>query len=136
MIMMAHNVPYVATANVSYPQDFVAKLKKALTIEGFKYIHILSPCPPGWRMPADETVHVGRLAVETGAWPLLEIENGKFHLTGPSAKILAEGKRKPIEEYLKIQERYKKMTPKDIENSKDMIEQSWKKYAQLQQCMS
>ena len=132
LIMKAHNIPYIATANISYAQDFVQKLRKALTYTGFKYIHLYSPCPPGWRTPADETIHVGRLAVETGAWALFEIENGRFHLTGPSASLISKEKRKPIENFLKIQERYKLMTDEDIRVFKDWIDDSWKKYAELQ----
>ena len=134
LIMMEHNIPYIATVNVSYPQDFVTKLKKSLTYYGFKYIHVYSPCPPGWRIPADQTTKIGRLAVETGVWPLLEIENGKFRLTGPSQRILEEGKRKPLETYLQAQERYKKMTPEDTKTLEDWIDQSWRKYAILQKC--
>src|SRR5512139_4013608 len=65
LIMMEHNIPYIATASVSYAQDYVQKLRKAMTLKGFKYIHLLTPCPPGWRTSADETIHVGKLAVET-----------------------------------------------------------------------
>jgi len=132
LIMKAHNIPYIATANISYAQDFVQKLRKALTYTGFKYIHLYSPCPPGWRTPADETIHVGRLAVETGAWALFEIENGRFHLTGPSAGLISKEKRKSIENFLKIQERYKLMTDEDIRVFKDWIDDSWKKYAEMQ----
>jgi pyruvate ferredoxin oxidoreductase beta subunit len=131
-IMKEHDIPYIATANVSYPQDYIQKLRKALTFEGLKYIHLLSPCPPGWRIPADETIDAGRLAVETGAWALFEIENGLFRLSGPSAKLLDEVRRKPIEEYLKIQQRFSKMTPEDIDTLRDWINSSWRRYAQLQ----
>ena len=132
LIMMEHKIPYIATANVSYAQDFIQKLRKALTRVGFKYIHLLSPCPPGWRIPADETIHIGRLAVETGAWPLFEIEDGRFRLTGPSVNILNQGRRKPVEEYLRIQERYRKMTDEDVKIFKEWIDNSWKKYSELQ----
>jgi len=134
LIMMEHNVPYIATVNVSYPQDFIAKLKKAQSCHGFKYIHVYSPCPPGWRISANQTTRIGRLAVETGIWPLLEIENGKLRLTGPSQRILEEGKRTPIETYLQAQERFRKITPENIKSLEDWIEQSWKRYAALQKC--
>lgn len=136
LIMMEHNIPYIATVNVSYPQDFVMKMKKAISYSGFKYIHIYSPCPPGWRIPADQTTKIGRLAVETGVWALFEIENGKFRLTGPSQRILEEGNRKPLETYLGAQERYKKMKPEDIKNLENQLKQSWKRYATLQKCTS
>jgi pyruvate ferredoxin oxidoreductase beta subunit len=132
LIMMQHNIPYIATANISYAQDFVQKLRKAMTHKGFKYIHLLTPCPPGWRTPADETIHIGKLAVETGSWALFEIENGKFSLTGPSLNLLNQERRKPIEEYLRVQERYKQMTDEDVKIFKEWIDNSWKKYSELQ----
>ena len=132
LIMMEHRIPYVATASVSYPHDFVQKIQKASKIKGFKYVHLLTPCPPGWRMPADETVNVGRLAVETGAWVLFEIENSRFSLTGPSVNILEQGKRKSITEYLKVQERYKRMTDESIRMLQEGIDESLKKYIELQ----
>ena len=132
LIMMEHRIPYVATASVSYPHDFVQKIEKASKIKGFKYVHLLTPCPPGWRMPADETVNVGRLAVETGAWVLFEIENSRFSLTGPSINILEQGKRKSITEYLKVQERYKRMTDENIKMLQEGIDELLKKYDELQ----
>jgi pyruvate ferredoxin oxidoreductase beta subunit len=132
LIMMEHKIPYVATANASYAQDFVQKLRKAITHKGFRYIHLLTPCPPGWRIPADETVHIGKLAVETGAWALYEIEDGIFRLTGPSISLLDQERRKPVEDYLKMQERYKQMTEDDIKLYKQWITDSWKRYAELQ----
>lgn len=131
LIMMEHKIPYIATANISYPKDFVMKLRKALTHVGFKYIHLYSACPPGWRIAPDETINIGRLAVETGVWALFEIENSRFRLTGPSVKILNRGKRKPIEEYLRIQGRYRKMTDEDTKILKELIDNSWKKYSEL-----
>jgi pyruvate ferredoxin oxidoreductase beta subunit len=120
--------------NVSYPQDFIAKLKKAQSCHGFRYIHVYSPCPPGWRIPANQTIRIGRLAVETGIWPLLEIENGKLRLAGPSQRILEEGKRTPIEAYLQAQGRFRTITTENIKSLEDWIEESWKRYAALQKC--
>ena len=132
--MMEHHIPYIATVSVSYPQDFVTKLKKAISYNGFKYIHVFTPCPPGWRIPADQTTKIGRLAVETGIWPLFEIENGKFRLTGPSQSLLENEKRKPVESYLQAQERYRLLTPEIIQGATIQIEDSWKRYAALQEC--
>ncbi len=131
LIMMEHKIPYIATANISYPQDFIKKLRKAMTHVGFKYIHLYSACPPGWRIAPDETINIGRLAVETGMWALFEIENSRFRLTGPSVKILNRKRRKPIEEYLKIQGRYRKITDEDTKILKELINDSWKKYSEL-----
>jgi pyruvate ferredoxin oxidoreductase beta subunit len=84
LIMAAHRIPYVATACPSYPIDLINKLRKAKEIKGTKYIHILAPCPTGWRYDTSKTVELGRLAVQTGLWTLYEIEYGKFKLNPPS----------------------------------------------------
>src|SRR4030067_3368171 len=68
LIMAAHKIPYVATACTSYPLDFISKLRKAKEIEGTKYIHLLTPCPTGWRYDNSKTIELGRLAVTTGLW--------------------------------------------------------------------
>ena len=64
-IVVAHKVPYVATASIGYIMDFAEKLRKASKYKGFKYIHLLAPCPVGWRFPPNKTIHIGRLAVRT-----------------------------------------------------------------------
>ena len=133
MIMAAHGIPYVATACISYPLDFVNKLKKAKTFVGTKYLQILTPCPPGWRFSTEKTVEMGRLAVQTGIWPLYEIVNGKFELSSPSAALVDKTKRKPIEEYVKHQGRFDHIVPEDVEELKRWIDESWEKYKRLQQ---
>ena len=69
-IVAAHNIPYVATACPSYPIDLVQKMKKAADAEGPAYVHILSVCPTGWRSTPENSIKLGRLAVETGVFPL------------------------------------------------------------------
>ncbi|HDJ89231.1 MAG TPA: 3-methyl-2-oxobutanoate dehydrogenase subunit beta, partial [Thermoprotei archaeon] len=106
-IMIEHRIPYVATASIAYPQDFITKLKTAKEIRGLKYIHLHTPCPPGWRFPSNKTIEVARLAVLTGAWILFEVKKGVFKLTGPSRRLLDRKNRKNVEEYLRIQGRFK-----------------------------
>ncbi len=90
-IAVAHNIPYVATACPSYPFDFLAKIKKAQAVKGPAYIHILSVCPTGWRIPTDQAINYGRLAVRTGVFPLYEVENGKYKITySPAQEIAAD----------------------------------------------
>jgi len=74
---------------------------------------------------------VGKLAVETGIWALFEIENGKFSLTGPSVNLVDPGRRKPVEDYLGVQERFGGMTPEDVAVMKKSVDASWRRYAQL-----
>ncbi|MCD6242440.1 pyruvate synthase subunit beta [Candidatus Bathyarchaeota archaeon] len=132
MIMAAHGIPYVATVIPSYPLDFINKLRKAKQIKGTKYIHILSPCPTGWRFPGSKTIEIGRLAVQTGMWALYEIENGEFKLSPPSARLLDKSKRKPVELYLKAQGRFRNLTDKDIAEIQQWVDETWEKYKRLQ----
>ncbi|MFX1490268.1 MAG: thiamine pyrophosphate-dependent enzyme, partial [Promethearchaeota archaeon] len=129
-ILEAHNVPYVATGNASYPLDLYEKFKKAKEIKGTKYIHILSPCPPGWGYEPKDTILIGRLATETGFWPLYEVIDGKFNLSKPSRKHLNASKRKSIAEYLKVQKRFKSIDEKTVEIYKTIIEKTWKEIEQ------
>jgi len=120
-IAAAHNIPYVATACTSYPFDLMAKMKKAAEIEGPAYVHILSVCPTGWRMPPQLAIHVGRLAVETGMFPLYEVERGRYKLSVDVAEL------RPIEEYLKIQGRFRHLTPEMIEEIQQRVQKEYEK---------
>ena len=104
-IMVAHNVPYVATATHSYPIDFMEKVKKAREIKGPAYIHCLSVCPTGWRAAPELCIELGRLAVETGIFPLYEVENGRYRITEMPDNL------RPVEDYLKVQGRFRHLTP-------------------------
>ena len=130
-IMMAHRIPYVATACASYPLDFANKLRRAVSIKGTRYIHLLSPCPPGWRYPSEKTVEVGRLAVETGAWILYEWTGGRCRLTGPSSGLADRSRRRPLEEYLRIQGRFSEADPSKIEAMKKRIDEEWEMILEL-----
>lgn len=104
MIMAAHGVPYVATASISYPEDFMKKVQKAKETEGPAYIHLHQPCTTGWGFDPAKTIELGRLAVETGSWILYEIEDGEFHVTYRPMQ------RKMVDEYLMAQKRFKHLT--------------------------
>jgi pyruvate ferredoxin oxidoreductase beta subunit len=132
LIMAAHGIPYVATATVSYPLDLISKLQKAKKLVGTRYIHVLTPCPPGWRYSTEKTVELGRLAVQTGMWTLFEIENGKFKLSPPSARLIVKTKRKPLEEYLRAQGRFAKLTDEDLAILERWVDESWENYKKLQ----
>ncbi|MEM1588913.1 MAG: pyruvate synthase subunit PorB [Candidatus Bathyarchaeia archaeon] len=137
-IMAAHGIPYVATACPSYPIDFINKLRKAREMKGTKYIHVLTPCPTGWRYDAGKTVEIGRLAVQTGIWALYEIENGKFRLNPPSDRLIEKANRKPVKEYLSIQERFRHLTDTDIEKIQRWVDEDWEYYkilASMERCI-
>jgi pyruvate ferredoxin oxidoreductase beta subunit len=100
-IALAHGSPYVATSSAVLPADIRRKVKKAAKIEGAKYIQIHCPCVTGWGIDGKDVVKVGNLAIETALYPIVEFENGKL-LTVRKVK-----ERKPVEEYLKIQRRFR-----------------------------
>ncbi|HID28241.1 MAG TPA: pyruvate synthase subunit beta [Methanosarcinales archaeon] len=106
-IASAHNIKYVATASISYVQDARKKVKKAIDIEGPTYIQIHTPCTTGWRYPPEKTIEIGRLAVETALWVLYEMENGTI------TKVRKIKNRKTVEEYLKLQGRFKHLFTKE-----------------------
>jgi pyruvate ferredoxin oxidoreductase beta subunit len=130
-IMAAHRIPYVATACPSYPLDLINKLRKAKQIEGTKYIHILTPCPTGWRYDASKTIEIGRLAVQTGIWALYEIENGRFKLNPPSDRLTDKSKRKPVKEYLSVQERFRHLTEDEVKKIQKWVDEDWEYYKAL-----
>ncbi|MBM3166608.1 MAG: pyruvate synthase subunit beta [Chloroflexi bacterium] len=104
-IVAAHDIPYVATACPSYPFDLVSKVEKAAKVNGPAYLHILSVCPTGWRTASDTAISLGRLAVRTGIFPLYEIENGKYTLNVDPPQL------RPVEEYIKVQGRFRHLSP-------------------------
>ena len=108
-IVAAHDVPYLATACPSYPLDLMNKTRRALDAKGPTYLHVLSPCPTGWRHGIDMAVEMGRLAVETGVFPLYEIVDGRLSLN------IKMDERKPVIEYLKPQGRFRHLKPEDVE---------------------
>lgn len=116
MIMAAHGIPYVATASIAYPEDFMRKVKKAAEIDGPAYIHINQPCTTGWGYDSSKTIEMGRLAVETGSWILYEIEDGEFKVTYRPTE------RKPVAEYLKPQKRFKHLDDAQIEKIQEFVD--------------
>jgi pyruvate ferredoxin oxidoreductase beta subunit len=124
-ILEAHGAPYVATAISSYPLDLYEKFSKAKNIYGPKYIHILAPCPPGWGYEPKDSIKIGRLAVQTGFWPLYAITEGNFELSKDSKRYLDPSKRRPVEEYLTIQKRFRNISEETIANYRDYIDNLW-----------
>jgi pyruvate ferredoxin oxidoreductase beta subunit len=118
-IVAAHNIPYVATACPSYPFDMLAKIKKAKAVNGPSYIHILSVCPTGWRIPSDEAILYGKLAVRTGVFPLYEVENGKYRITHSPEPL------RPVSEYIKGQGRFKHLTDDLIAQIQERVNMDW-----------
>jgi len=127
-IMEAHSVSYIATACPSYPADLYDKMRKAKTKKGTRYIHISTPCPPGWIFPTKDTVKMGRLAVETGMVTLYEVEDGVFRLTGRSRSIAERGKLKPVGDYIKLQGRFAGIGADNLKELQTWVNSRWAGY--------
>jgi pyruvate ferredoxin oxidoreductase beta subunit len=120
-IAVAHNIPYVATACPSYPFDLIEKVKKAVAIPGPTYLHVLSVCPTGWRHPTDMTIRVGRLAVETGVFPLYEVENGTYKLSMDLPKL------RPIRDYMSAQGRFRHLPEEEVDRIQERVISEYEK---------
>ncbi|HAW50256.1 TPA: pyruvate ferredoxin oxidoreductase [bacterium] len=106
-IVSAHNIPYVAQAVVGNWLDLMKKVQKAVSVDGPSFINILSPCPLGWGFPNDQTIEMGKLAVETCFWPLYEVEDGKYRITYKPKE------KKPVFEFIKHQGRFSHILDKE-----------------------
>ena len=120
-IAAAHDIPYVAAACPSYPFDLINKVKKGAEVKGPAYVHILSVCPTGWRCPTNITIEIGRLAVETGVFPLYEVEDGHYKLNVDRPKL------KPVEEYLKPQGRFRHLPDEEIKKIQQGVDEEYAK---------
>ena len=99
-IAMAHNIPYVATASVADLHDIEAKVRKAMTFRGARYLHVLVPCPLGWGSESDQTILLSRLATESGLFPIFEAEHGVV------TNVKKIRRRASVEDYLRLQKRF------------------------------
>lgn len=118
-IMAAHRIPYAATATIGFPEDLMQKVKKALGIRGTRFIHLLSPCNTGWKIPENMAPKASTLAVETNMFPLYEIIDGLHY------QITYRSKGLPVEEYLSVQGRYRHLTPEQIKSIQIEADRSW-----------
>jgi len=114
-IVAAHDIPYVATASPSYPFDMMEKVKKGLAVNGPAFISVFSVCPTGWRSSPDLSVRLGRLAVQTGVFPLYEIENGKYKITVEPSPL------RPVQEYFKLQGRFRHLSEGNIKEIQEKV---------------
>ena len=120
-IVAAHDIPYVATANPSYPFDMMEKVRKGLAVKGPAYLHVYSACPTGWRCATDIAIKLGRMAVETGVFPLYEVENGKYRMSLELKEL------KPVNDYLKLQGRFRHLSEDNIKYIQDGVKREYSK---------
>jgi len=118
-IMAAHRIPYVATATIAYPEDFIRKVLKAKTIRGLRFFNLLAPCPTGWRFPPHLSVKLSRMAVQSRVFPLVEIEDGvRWTVQPPQQRI-------PVQDYIRMQGRFAHLSEADIKAIEKEVDEEW-----------
>jgi pyruvate ferredoxin oxidoreductase beta subunit len=120
-IAAAHNIPYVATATHGYPFDLMAKVAKAVATPGPAYVHVLSVCPTGWGSATDTINRQARLAVQTGMFPLYEVENGVYKMSIDIPEL------RPVKDYLKVQRRFRHLSDDSIARIQERVELEYQK---------
>ena len=118
-IMAAHRIPYAATATPAYPVDLVAKVRKAKAVKGTRFLHILAPCPPGWKYADERSMELARLAVRSRVFPLLEVEDGmrwRFTMDHPGD---------PVEPYVRAQGRFRHLQDEQIAVVQERVDARW-----------
>ena len=121
-IMAAHGIPYVATlalGSVPMLRDFRAKVARAAEVRGFRFLHVLGPCPPGWRYPTAQSTEMARLAVESRYFPLFECDDGEWRITFRPKHAL------PMSEFLKTQGRFSHLSAKEIDSIQSHVDERW-----------
>jgi len=130
-IMVAHGIPYTAQAVPSRWNDMITKLQKALAVNGPAFVNVLAPCRLGWAFPAEETMEIGRLAADTCAWPLYEVENGVYKITYKPRE------KKPITDYLKAQTKYRHLFRPGMEpviaDIQAQMDRNWNRLLKLEE---
>ncbi|MFB0567595.1 MAG: thiamine pyrophosphate-dependent enzyme [Candidatus Bathyarchaeia archaeon] len=131
-IMVAHEMPYVATAAPAHWIDLIKKVRKGLEVEGPAFLHVIAPCPRGWRSDPSKSIEISRLAVETCVFPLWEAVGGEYNLSAPSkAMALKPERKKVVEEYLKTQGRFRHLFTPEFESLigkiQEIVDKRWQK---------
>jgi len=131
-IMVAHEMPYVATASITYWKDLVVKARKGMEVNGPAFLHVFAPCPRGWRSETAKSVEIARLAVLTCVFPLWEAEYGEYKLSSASKAIARNPERKlPVEVYLKTQGRFRHLFKPEnkhvLEAIQKEVDRRWQK---------
>jgi len=127
-ILAAHRIPYAATASVAFPADLHAKVRRAAALRGTRFLHVLSPCPPGWRADPDQTIRLARLAVDTRIFPLYEVWGGADY------RLTHRPRGLPVAEYLRRQGRFAHLTPEDVARVQAEVDTTWQRL--LERCAS
>ncbi len=117
--LVAHRIPYAATANIAFPEDMMRKVQKAKEIKGARFLHIFASCPTGWRIPSEISVKIARMAVQTNIFPLYEVEGGVKYTINYTPKEY------PVKEYFKLQGRFRHLIDSDLAQIQEMVNEDW-----------
>ncbi len=123
-LIRAHEIPYIASANAAYPDDFASKFLAAKKIRGFRFIHLFCSCPPGHKSLEADTIRIARLATESRVFPLFEVRNGKFRFT-------VKPKKRPINEYIRLQRRFAHWKEDDFKRYQRQVDKRWRELNKL-----
>ena len=126
-ILAAHRIPYAASATVAYPDDLVAKVQKARKIRGTRFLHVLAPCPPGWKSNDEESIELGRMAVQARVFPLVEVVNGEHW------SFSMEHRGDPIAPYIRRQGRFRHLTDEQVAVMQEQVDARWESLSRLVQ---
>lgn len=118
-ILAAHNIPYLATSVLAYPEDLERKVRRAKAMSGFRFLHVLVPCPPGWSFPPDKTITLSRLAVLSRVFPLIEVVDGKVWTVGVPGQVAT------VREYVRAQGRFKAAGDEEIVAVQASVDEAW-----------
>ena len=124
-IMAAHRIPYAATLSLAHPEDLMRKVRMALDMKGFRFLHILSPCPPGWKYADEDTIELARLAVKSRIFPLYEVEDGERW------RLTVDEPAEPVDEYIRRQGRFKHLGAEQIAHIQADVDARWQKVRTL-----
>jgi pyruvate/2-oxoacid:ferredoxin oxidoreductase beta subunit len=117
--LVAHRIPYAATASIAYPEDLIRKAEKARSMKGSRFLHIFASCPTGWRIPSEMSVKIARMAVQTNIFPLYEVEDGVRYT------INYKPKEYLVREYFRLQGRFRHLTEEDLDQIQGMVDEDW-----------
>ena len=118
-IMVAHGIPYVATATIADPTDLMEKFRKAKEMEGMRFLHVFAPCPTGWKAPPDMTIELARRAAASRIFPLVEVYDGRRW------EVNKDIPKRPVKDYLEPQGRFKELTDEDIAHVQQQVDANW-----------
>lgn len=124
-ILAAHRIPYAATATVAFPIDLLEKVARAKATRGTRFLHILSPCPPGWKYADEDTIELARMAVRSRVFPLYEVADGEHW------RLTVDEAAEPIDAYVQRQGRFRHLTPEQMAFIQADVDARWKRLRAL-----